>query len=67
METDKKREYIQNHLSQVNEPLLDDLYQKVAASVEDLLIEESEEDLLKGNTVSHQELKKEIENWRPTK
>ena len=31
------------------------------------LIEESEEDIKNGNLISHESLKQEVLNWRPTK
>lgn len=67
MDINKKRVYIQDHLNQVSEPLLDNLYLQVVSSVEDELIEESEADIKNGNLISHHELKEEVLNWRPVK
>jgi len=67
MNTEEKKYFIQNHLDQVEEPVIDDIYQKVLAFVRESLIEESEEDIKNGNVISHQALKKEVLNWRPTK
>jgi predicted transcriptional regulator len=63
-----KRYYIQSHLSEINEPAVNELYIKVKALLnESKLIQESEEDIEAGNLISHEAFKKEVCNWRPTK
>ncbi len=67
MNTIEKRDFIHSHLHQVNEPAIDDIYEKMISILNESLIEESEEDILKGNLISQESLKQEILNWRPTK
>jgi hypothetical protein len=67
MKTIEKRDYIQNHLHEVKEPALDELYKKMVSLLDESLIEESEDDIKKGNLTSHAVLKKEIQSWRHTK
>jgi hypothetical protein len=67
MKTIEKRDYIQNHLHEVKEPALDELYKKMVSFVDESLIEESEDDIKKGNLTSHAALKQEILSWRHTK
>lgn len=63
----EKRDLIHSHLHKVKEPIIDDIYIKMMSLINDSFIEESEEDISNGNLISHDELKKEIFNWRPTK
>lgn len=67
MNTNYKLNFIQNHLHEVKEPALDELYKKVVSLVDESLIEESENDIKKGNLTSHAEMKQEIQSWRDTK
>jgi hypothetical protein len=67
MKTIEKRNYIQNHLPEVKEPELDELYKKMLSIVDESLIEESEDDIKKRNLTSHAELKQEILSWRHSK
>jgi len=61
----EKRDFIQNHLHQVNEPLINEIYAKIASLESEFLIEESEADINNGNVISHDALKQEILTWRP--
>ena len=63
----EKRDYIHSHLHQVNEPAIDELYNKLISYLDDTLIEDSEEDIRKGNLTSHENLKQEVQSWRHTK
>ena len=67
MDLTDKRNFINTNLNRVNEPAIDELYNKMVDLLNDSLIEESEEDIKAGNLTSHETLKKEISNWRPTK
>ncbi|WP_430811901.1 MULTISPECIES: hypothetical protein [unclassified Carboxylicivirga] len=63
----EKRDFIHSHLHQVNEPVLNDIYEKMLALFKEAMLDESEDDIKKGNVISHQSLKQEVQNWRPTK
>jgi len=63
----EKRDFIHNHLHQVNEPAIDDIYVKMMSLVKESLLEESEEDIKNNNLVSHKIFKQEVLNWRPVK
>jgi hypothetical protein len=67
MKTIEKLDFIQNHLHEVKEPALDELYKKMVSLIVDSLIEESEDDIKKGNLTSHASLKEEIQSWKPMK
>jgi len=67
MKTIEKRDYILNHLNEVKEPALDELYKKMVSFVDESLIEESEDDIRKGNLTSQAEMKQEIQSWRDMK
>jgi hypothetical protein len=41
----EKRDYIYNHLHQVKEPAINEIYEKLVSILDDALIEESEEDI----------------------
>jgi hypothetical protein len=63
----EKKTFIQKNLDKVNEPFLEEIYQKMISFLEDSLLEESEEDIVKGNLTSHDTLKKEVHQWRKIK
>ncbi len=63
----EKRDFIHSHLHQVGEPVINEIYDKMLSLLNESLIEESEEDIKNGNLVSHEALKQEVLNWRPTK
>ncbi len=63
----EKRDFIHSHLHRVKEPVITDIYSKMISLYNDSLIEESEEDIKKGNLISQESLKQEILSWRPTK
>ena len=63
----EKRDFIHSHLHQLEEPVINEIYNKMLSLFNESLIEESEEDIKKGNLVSHEALKQEVLNWRPTK
>ncbi|MCK4923007.1 MAG: hypothetical protein KAS71_18290 [Bacteroidales bacterium] len=63
----EKRDFIHSHLHQINEPVIDEMYNKMLSFLNEYLIEESEEDIKNGNTVTHEALKQEVHNWRLTK
>ncbi|MFO8001345.1 MAG: hypothetical protein R6U46_08875 [Marinilabilia sp.] len=63
----EKRDYIHSHLHQIKEPAIDELYNKMASYLSDALIEESEDDIKKGDVTSHAELKQEVKSWRQSK
>lgn len=63
----EKRDFIHSHLHQVKDTVVDDIYAKMVALFNEAMIEESENDIEKGNVTSHQSLKKEVLNWRPAK
>lgn len=67
MDITEKRDFIHSHLHQVKEPVLNDIYEKMLALFKEAMLEESEEDIKNGNVISHQSLKQEVLNWRPTK
>ena len=67
MNTVEKRDFIHSHLHQVKTPVIDDIYARMVALFKEAMIEESEEDIKNGNVTSHQSLKQEVLNWRPTK
>jgi hypothetical protein len=67
MNTLEKKTFIQKNLDKVNEPFLEEIYQKMISFLEDSLLEESEEDMVKGNLTSHDILKKEVHQWRKIK
>ncbi|MGM0377520.1 MAG: hypothetical protein ACQEQ0_12160 [Bacteroidota bacterium] len=59
----EKRDYIHSYLHQVKEPAIDELYNKMVSYLSDALIEESEDDIKKGDVTSHAELKQEVLSW----
>lgn len=63
----EKRDYIHSHLHQIDEPAINELYNKMLSYIEDALTEESEEDIRNGNLTSHEDLKQEVRTWRNTK
>ena len=63
----EKRDYIHSHLHEIKEPAIDELYNKMASYLDDSLIEESEDDIKKGDVTSHEVLKKEVQSWRHSK
>ncbi|TAJ14676.1 hypothetical protein DMA11_04705 [Marinilabiliaceae bacterium JC017] len=63
----EKRDFIHRYLHQVKEPVIDEIYNKMRALLNESLIEESEDDIKKGNVITHDALKKEVLNWRHTK
>jgi hypothetical protein len=67
MNTLEKKTFIQKNLDKVNEPFLEEIYNKMISFLEDSLLEESEEDIKKGNLTSHDVLKKEVHQWRNTR
>jgi hypothetical protein len=67
MNTLEKRDFIHRNLHQVSEPVLNEIYSTLISQLNELLIEESEEDIVKGNLMSHDSLKKEILHWTATK
>ena len=67
MNTVEKRDFIHSHLHQVKDPVIDDIYTKMVAILNEAMTEESEEDIKHGNVTSHRSLKQEVLNWRPTK
>ncbi|MDX9942680.1 MAG: hypothetical protein RBS53_10725 [Bacteroidales bacterium] len=67
MNTLEKRVFIQKNLDKVNEPFLEEIYQRMISFLEDARLEESEEDIKNGNLTSHDHLKKGVQQWRNTK
>lgn len=67
MNTLEKKAFIKKNLDNVNEPFLEEVYQKMISFLEDSLLEESEEDIEKGNLTSHDILKREVHQWRKTR
>ena len=63
----EKRDFIHSHLHRVNEPVINEMYNKMLTLLNEFLIEESEEDIKNGNLIAHDSLKQEIHNWRNTK
>jgi len=63
----EKRDFIHSHLHQVKDPIIDDIYAKMVALLNEAMIEESEEDVKNGNVTSHRSLKQEVLNWNPAK
>ena len=63
----EKRDFIHSHLHQIEEPVINEMYDKMLSLYNELLIEESEEDIKNGNLISHAALKQEVQNWRHTK
>lgn len=63
----EKRDFIHRNLHKVEEPLINDIYDKVMTSIREGLINESEEDIKQGDLISHETLKEEVLNWRCTK
>jgi predicted transcriptional regulator len=63
----EKRDFIHKYLHKVKEPALNDIYLRMIELFNESLIEESEEDILKGNLIDHESLKHEILNWKNTK
>jgi hypothetical protein len=63
----EKRDFIHSHLHLVNEPLINEIYSKLALMEKEFLIEESEEDIKNGNVKTHDALKQDVQSWRPTK
>jgi len=63
----EKRDFIHSHLHQINEPAINEMYDKMLSLYNELLLEESEEDIRNGNIISHTALKQEVHNWRHTK
>lgn len=67
MKTVEKRDFIHSHLHRVKEPVINDIYEKMVSSLNEIFIKESEEDIKRGDLISHESLKKEVLNWRSTK
>jgi hypothetical protein len=67
MKTVEKRDFIHSHLHRVKEPVINDIYEKMLSSLNEIMINESEEDIKRGDLISHESLKKEVLNWRCTK
>lgn len=67
MKTIEKQNYIYSHIHKVNEPALNELYNKVKSFLNQSLVEESEDDIKNGDLTSHADLKKEVQTWRITK
>ena len=63
----EKRDFIHRNLHQVEEPFLNDIYAKMISLLDEILIEESEEDIVNGNLIPHESLKQEISSWKTTK
>ena len=63
----EKRDFIHRNLHQVAEPVLNDIYAKMISLFDEILIEESEEDIVNGNLIAHESLKQEITSWKTTK
>ncbi len=63
----EKRDYIHSHLHQIKEPAINELYGKLQSYLDDALVEESEEDIKKGNLTPHEDFKQEVKSWRHTK
>lgn len=60
----EKRDFILSHLHQVNEPLINEIYTKIASLENEFLIKESEVDIKNGNVITHDALKQEVQTWR---
>ena len=67
MKTVEKRDFIHSHLHRVKEHVINNIYEKMVSSINEILIKESEEDIKRGDLISHESLKKEVLNWRSTK
>jgi len=67
MDLPKKRQFIHSHLHEVKEPDVNEIYEKIVTSLNDKKIEESEEDIIEDRLTDHEEMKKEIKNWRHSK
>lgn len=67
MNTTEKREFIHKHLENLESNQVNDLYEKLVLLMKEELIEESEEDIRRGNVITHEALKEEVLNWRNTK
>lgn len=67
MDVVEKKAFIQNNLDRVEEPVLDEIYQKMISFIQDSLMDESEDDIKKGYLTNHETLKKEVKHWRYTK
>lgn len=63
----EKRDFIHSHLHRVNEPAINEMYDKILSLLNEFLIEESEDDIKKGNLINHDSLKQEVHNWRHMK
>ena len=63
----EKRDFIHSHLHQVNEPMINEIYSKIASLKNEFLIKESEDDIISGNVITHDSLKQEVHSWRKTK
>jgi hypothetical protein len=63
----EKRDFIHSHLHEIKEPAINEIYDRMLILYNESLIEESEEDIKKGNIISHTVLKQEVHNWRHTK
>ena len=63
----EKRDFIHSHLHRVNEPVINEMYNKMLYLLNEFLIEESEEDIKNGNLITHSSLKQEVHNWRHKK
>ncbi len=63
----EKRDFIHSHLHRVNEPVINEMYNKMLSLLNEALIEESEEDIKNGKLITHESLKQEVQNWRNTK
>ena len=63
----EKRNFIRTHLHQIENPALDEIYNKMLSLLNESLLEESEEDIKKGNLITHKDLKQEVSKWRKSK
>jgi hypothetical protein len=63
----EKRDFIHSHLHRIKEPVINEMYDRMVSLYNELLIEESEDDIKNGNLIPHTRLKQEIQNWRLTK
>ncbi|MDK2979490.1 MAG: hypothetical protein PWP52_2204 [Bacteroidales bacterium] len=63
----EKRDFIHNYLHRVKEPVIDELYEKLMALLNESLLEESEDDIKNGNLTTHEAFKQEVQAWRHMK
>lgn len=67
MKSLEKREFIHRHLHKINDSELDDIYYRIQSLLNDILIDESEQDINNNNLIDHEILKEEIQTWRDIK